>query len=101
MTTETNAERLARFKAEWHGDDDLQGDDIDWLIQQAERTAELESHAIGLNIQLNSAIKFNAQIKEENASLREALEEIASTDGWETVDEARNLARQALKGEYE
>lgn len=91
-------ERFAKYN--------LNGEDVEWLIQQSERVQELES---ALNKQIEIGYKFEGEVYDlakENKRYREALNTIitlwiASTDATDDTRLAQEMsetARQALEG---
>lgn len=67
--TETTAERLHRIKVEWV----LEGEDVDWLIQQAERVHLLEKQVASEKAHKLTYRKVAERYRNENKKLREAL----------------------------
>lgn len=51
MPTETNTERWARINNEWGNDEHIEGDDVDFLIEQVR---ELETIKSGQMVVINS-----------------------------------------------
>ena len=117
MRTETNAERLEKIKdncerlaryEKHYGSDDVNitpiVEDLQWLIEQAERVQELEK-----NIKINcDALKFACddltKSQYENVKLREALKFYADeqmyygSPKWKIFSDSGDIARQALEG---
>lgn len=67
------------------------------LERIAERVQDLEKERDEWRDTSQSYYMTNQELRERNKRYREALEEIASEDEWETVDEARGMARKALE----
>ena len=106
----TDKERLEDIKerfAKYQTDYNLNGEDVEWLIQQAERVQELESE---LNKQIEIGYKFEGEVyglAKENKRYRKALNTIitswiASTDATDDTwlaHEMSETARKALEVE--
>lgn len=98
MRIETNAERLKIIKQNFDSHEreyGLERDEIEWLIEQAERTQELE---LSCNVS-NCLAKFTSYTEIENKRLRKALKQImgaeeTNLEGYESL--VHRLARQAL-----
>ena len=90
----------------------MSSDDYDFLynyaLEQAERVQELERELEEHKSKFT--VKYTMSLREQNKRYREALEEIANSDGWLiepnplcTIEEAYErcveTARQALEGE--
>lgn len=68
-------ERFAKYQTDYN----LNGEDVEWLIQQAERVQELESE---LNKQIEIGYKFEGEVYDlakENKRYREALLDVKET----------------------
>jgi len=96
MSDKERLENINPIGVDNEGNITLKGDDYHWLIEQAEKYEKLlERYLSGVELALIHAKFINQE--NEIKRLREALAEIASEDEWETVDEARNIARKALE----
>lgn len=104
--TETNAERLEQLKTSWVEEVDtyqfrqliFEPEDIEWLIEQAERAQELESADKPRRWQ-NNIIKSHIKLEKENKRLREALEGAIELDSnMSEYSGITNLAYVALEG---
>lgn len=105
MTNEANAERLETIKSEWNGDDILCVDDIDWLIEQAERAQELE-RAIdqkALSVQTKDYIymgpddSVSYKLLKDNPELRKKIDENAKVYALEILKAENARLREVLE----
>ena len=109
----SDKERLEEIKTWLNRGFDLTEEDIEWLIEQAERVQELESE---LNKQIEIGYKFEGEVYDlakENKRYREALEFYADRENYEPehydpdthdyismIDRDKGTtARKALEGE--
>lgn len=105
MTTETNAERLTRIgeTATFNTFENAIGtlmsklfkDDLDWLIEQAERAQELNKALSVENRLYNKAYEDAVKLDEENRRLRKALEFYADEDNY---NDHKNYCENCLNG---
>src|SRR5690554_4173165 len=85
-------ERFVKYQYDYN----LNGEDVEWLIQQAERVQELESE---LNKQIEIGYKFEGEVYDlakENKRYREALNSIIAML-FRTGDEVYDAIQDAIK----
>ncbi|GKV70254.1 hypothetical protein NCCP2716_27520 [Sporosarcina sp. NCCP-2716] len=90
MTAETNEERLDRIKRNWGSDiqenwESVDGQEIDWLIQQAERAKDLEgenSYLIRIwDKKYASIMQENPRLQKEIQSMRHRILKVCNNVG--------------------
>lgn len=72
----------------------LSGEQIDWLIEQAERVEELEEENKRLDRIINRASERNIGYIEQNQRYKQALEEIRDSVTWDNAEDATYNAYQ-------
>lgn len=107
--------KLDEIQGNWEYERCIKPECVEWLIEQAERVEELEQKA---NDWRDEAIKWNIRFREseeshletkellystisENKRYKQALENITISPIPLEIDNAVNIARQALEGDDE
>lgn len=99
-------ERLESIENTWHtpiGDRFVSDEDIEWLIEQAERVEELEDDKEYLHELIDKTAKRLENLIEQNKRYREAIEKAKSESahriGDKTIIKIYEILEEALEGE--
>lgn len=74
-------------------------EDIDWLIEQAEKVEELEEQLRfqqATSVGIESIERYTNQIKDENKRLRKAMKDIYGQYDYLSIVVAKRIAKQIL-----
>ena len=85
-------ERFVKYQYDYN----LNGEDVEWLIQQAERVEELEKERDEWKDTAQSYYMTNQELREQNKRLREAINNIIAML-FRTSDEVYDAIQDAIK----
>ena len=99
----TDKERLEDIKerfVKYEYDYNLNGEDVEWLIEQAERVEELEKDKNEYIRWWKDEARLGNELRDENQRYKQALEEIKNftpVQDTDSVVEIKGIAEEALK----